>query len=100
MADNKLPRTAAQLADDVNHYIETNVGIRPKQFLPARQKDIGETFAKLINLRIKTNREQPDWEDEEWSAMREHAPQMYNFSYALINLVDSYIEPLERRRTA
>ncbi len=100
MTDNRLPRTAAQLADDVRDYVETKLGVRPARFLEERKNDIGETVAKLIDLRIDSGMRQPEWEDEEWSAMREHAESTFKFNYSLIQLIDSYIAALQKAPTA
>jgi hypothetical protein len=100
MIDNRLPLTAEETARNLRYYIETKFGIRSSLFLERHAHDIGDTIAKLIDLRIESGMTQPDWGDEEWSAMSEHAELMYKFGYSLIQLIDSYIEEVQQIRAA
>jgi len=97
---NELARKADRLADDIKDYIEVKRDtIGRTIFVESRTRDIGETLAKLIDLRGRMEGSQIDWEDQEWLTMKQHKP-TYQFSYWLIKLIDSYLENPERRPTA
>ncbi|HEV2705999.1 MAG TPA: hypothetical protein VGV59_08740 [Pyrinomonadaceae bacterium] len=96
MLDNRLQLTVFYLFNDINHYLETKAGIRPAQFLEQRRNDIGNRVAELIDLRIEAKLDEPDWDNEEWSAMSEHRPLWFNLSYWLIQLIDAQIKETPR----
>lgn len=96
MPDNRLPRTVRELSLDITYYLETKAGIRPALSIDQKRKQIGETVAKLIDLRIETNLEEVDLDSEEWWAMDENNRELLNLGYALVSVIDAQIKQTPR----